>query len=100
MGLVPLHKYYVIEVEEDKGVTKSGIVLASQGKPTAVARVLAVPFDIYEETKQPPYVGNRIAISKYAPLEMELDGERVSIIDYDDIYGVLTNSFTTTSTEF
>ena len=86
MGLQPLHDYYVIEVEEKQEVSKSGIILSPSVKPTSVAVVKTLPASGSDDIA----VGDRVAISKYAPLEMSIDGEPVTVIDYSDIYGVVT----------
>lgn len=82
MGIKPLHQYFVIEVESQKTST-SGLIQVIE-KPTPVARVIRVPSGCEEVS-----VGDRVAIGLYNPLDIRIDGQTFTLIDYTDIFGVI-----------
>ncbi len=82
MTVVPIHDYIVIE-REVESQTKSGILLAGE-KPTQVAKVIRVAEKVLDFLP-----GERIVINKFAPLEMDIDGEKVTIVDLADVYAVV-----------
>lgn len=83
MTVTPLHDYIVIEREVETQ-TKSGILLAGE-KPTQVAKVIGIKMGISEDI----FPGDRIVINKFAPLEMDVDGSKVTIVDLADVYAVI-----------
>lgn len=89
----PLHEYFVIEVIDAPGTTKSGIIISDGTKKQAAkARIVAVS-DCFSEFETVLKVGDIVLYSKYAPLEIPLEvlGESVTIISYEDIYAIVTD---------
>lgn len=92
MNIKPLGERVVIQKIEKENVTASGIVLPDSAKEESnVAEVVAVS----EELKASDEVhcdikeGDRVIYSKYAGSEVELDGEKVIVIKYDDVLAKL-----------
>ena len=78
----PLHEFFVIELDNQKE-TDSGIIIPS-GKAKAKAKVLAVPMK-EEDVK----VGDYIVIDSNLPYAITVDGETITVISKEDVFGVI-----------
>lgn len=77
----PLHSFFVIKVEKEDNVTASGIITSSKEKPSQKAVILEVPNDPREIKN-----GDTVIVNMYAPLDISVNGETITIVDYADIY--------------
>jgi chaperonin GroES len=94
MNIEPLHNNVVVKPASQEEMTSSGLVLpqTSEEKPMQ-GEVLAVgPGRLDEEGKRLPMsvkVGDTVLYTKYAPDEVEIDGEEYLVIGEDKIIGVI-----------
>jgi len=91
----PLNDHVVIKPLKTEEVTRSGIVLpdtAREEKPEQ-GEVLAVgPGKLLEDGRRAPMSvkpGDKVLFTKYAPDEVEIDGEEVLVIQEEKILGIL-----------
>ncbi len=96
MKIQPLHDKVVIKPLSESEVTASGIVLpdsANKEKPME-GEVIAVgpgkQLDNGSVASMGVKVGDRVLFTKYAPDEVEVDGEEYLVIDEDKILAVVT----------
>lgn len=82
MNLKPLHTYLIVKVKKENQ-TKSGILIAN-AKPSEEAKVVKVAKEVTDIK-----VGDNVLFSKYAPLEVTVGDEKISLIDYSDIYAII-----------
>lgn len=92
MKLRPLDDKIVIKKIEKEETTASGIVLPSSAKEEPnIAQVVAVgnKIETEEEMKGLLKVGDQVVFSKFAGTELELDGEKLTILKWQDILAVI-----------
>lgn len=92
MNIKPLGERVVIQKIEKENVTASGIVLPDSAKEESnVAEVVAVSEELKhsEEIQCDLEAGDRVIYSKYAGTEVEIEGESVILIKYQDVLAKL-----------
>ena len=93
MKLVPLGDRVVLKQLEAEETTKSGIVLPGQAqeKPQQAEVIAVGPGGVVEgkEVKMEVEVGNKVIYSKYAGIEVKLDGEEYIIVKQNDILAIV-----------
>ena len=93
MKLVPLGDRVVLKQLEAEETTKSGIVLPGQAqeKPQQAEVIAVGPGGVVEgkEVKMEVAVGNKVIYSKYAGIEVKLDGEEYIIVKQSDILAIV-----------
>lgn len=92
MKLRPLDDKIVIKKIEREETTASGIVLPSSAKEEPnIAEVIAVgnKIETEEEMKGLLKVGDKVVFAKFAGTELELDGEKLTILKWQDILAVI-----------
>ncbi len=92
MTIKPLGERVVIQKIEKENVTASGIVLPDTAKEESnIAEVIAVSEDLKnsEEIQCDVKEGDRVIYSKYAGNEVEIEGESVIVIKYQDLLAKL-----------
>ncbi len=98
MNLVPLSNHVVVKREDAEEVTKGGIVIpdvARQEKPSR-GKVLSVGPGKYSwvgtELKREPLAvqeGQTVIFSRYGGNEIELDGQKLTILTEDNILAIV-----------
>lgn len=95
MKIEPLYDNVVVKQLSDKDVTASGIVLpdsVNQEKPME-GEVIAVGkgkrLDNGTIAEMSVKVGDKVLFTKYAPDEVEVDGEDYLVISEDKILGII-----------
>lgn len=92
MTIKPLGERVVIQKIEKENVTASGIVLPDTAQEESnIAEVIAVSEDLKnsEEIQCDVKEGDRVIYSKYAGNEVEIEGESVIVIKYQDLLAKL-----------
>ncbi len=92
MKLRPLGDRLVIKKVEAEEKTKSGIVLPDSAKDAPlIAEVVAIGEAISEdrENKAGIELGDKVIFSEYAGTEVDLEGEKVTILKLEDILAVV-----------
>ena len=93
MTLIPLQDKIVIKKLLAEETTKSGIVLPGQEKEKpAQGEVIAVgPGGVVDgkEVKMEVTAGQKIVYSRYAGTDVELDGEKFTIIKQSDVLAII-----------
>ncbi len=95
MKIEPLHDKVVIKPLSEKEVTASGIVLpgtADKEKPMEGEVIATGPGKRMENGSVSPMsvkVGDKVLFTKYAPDEVEVDGEDYLVIDEDKILAIV-----------
>ena len=93
MKLVPLDDKVVLKKLIAEETTKSGIVLPGQEKEKpAQAEVVAVgPGGIVDgqEVKMQVKPGDKVVYAKYSGTEIELDGDKFTIVRQSDILAII-----------
>ena len=97
LAIEPLHSNVLIKPLSAEEVTASGIVLpdtVDQDKPME-GEVMAVgPGKRDENGERMPMdvkKGDRVLFTKYAPDEVEVDGEEYLVVEEDKILGIIQN---------
>ena len=95
MNIEPLHDNVVIKPASQEEMTASGLVLpqTTEEKPMQGEVVAVGPGKLDEDGKRLPMsvsVGQTVLFTKYAPDEVELDGEDYLVISEEKIIGVIT----------
>ena len=94
MKLVPLFDRVVLEKEKMEETTASGIVLPGQNDKEKPGQALVVAVgpggvvdgkDITMQVK----VGDHVLFSKYAGSEVEIDGNKYTVVKQNDILAVI-----------
>lgn len=91
----PLHDHVVIKPLKAEEITKSGIVLpdtAREEKPEQGEVIAIGPGKLLENgTRSPVSVqpGDKVLFTKYAPDEVEIDGEEYLVIEEEKILGII-----------
>jgi len=90
MNLEPLGSRVIVKVQEAQAKTASGIIIPSAGqeKPT-----IGVIVSINETTKDDfnVDVGTSLLFGKYSGTEVEVDGEKLLIIEMDEAFAIIRN---------
>ncbi|MCD1147613.1 co-chaperone GroES [Peptoniphilus sp. KCTC 25270] len=92
MNIRPLGERVVIKKVEKENVTASGIVLPDTAKEESnLAEVVAISEELlnHKEIKVDLKVKDKVIYSKYAGSEVEMDGEKVIVIKYQDLLAVI-----------
>lgn len=95
MKIEPLHDKVIIKPLSEKEVTASGIVLpgsADKEKPMEGEVIAAGPGKRMDNGSVAPMsvkAGDKVIFTKYAPDEVEVDGEEYLVIDEDKILGII-----------
>lgn len=92
MKLRPLGYRLVIKKVKPEEKTKSGIVLPDSAKEAPlIAEVVAIGEAISEdkENKAGLKIGDRVIFSEYAGTEVDLEGDKVTILKLEDILAVV-----------
>lgn len=94
MKIQPLHNNVVIKPASQDEMTASGLVLpqTSDEKPMQGEVIAVGPGKTDEQGKQAPMsvsVGDTVLFTKYAPDEVEIDGEEYLVIAEDKIIGIV-----------
>ena len=94
MKLVPLFDRVVLEKEKMEETTASGIVLPGQNdkeKPGQALVVAVGPGGIVDgkEITMQVKVGDHVLFSKYAGSEVEIDGNKYTVVKQNDILAVI-----------
>jgi chaperonin GroES len=95
MKIEPLYDKVVIKPLSEQEVTASGIVLpgtADKEKPMEGEVIATGPGKRNENGALNPMsvkVGDKVLFTKYAPDEVEVDGEEYLVIDEDKILGII-----------
>ena len=95
MKIEPLNDKVVIKPLDAEKVTESGLVIPDtvEGEKPVQGEVVAVgPGKMLEDGKRAAMsvsVGDTVLFTKYAPDEVEIDGEEYLVIDEDKIVGIV-----------
>lgn len=95
MKIEPLHDKVVIRPASPEEVTASGLVIpqtASEEKPMQGEVVAVGPGKLLKNGERAPMSvkeGQTVLFTKYAPDEVEVDGEDYLVIDEDKILGIV-----------
>lgn len=92
MNIKPLGERVVIKKVEKENVTASGIVLPDSAKEESnLAEVVAISQDLLndKEITLDLKEGDRVIYSKYAGNEVEIDGDKVIVIKYQDLLAIV-----------
>jgi len=95
MNIKPLHDHVIVKPITEDEVTKSGIVLpdtVDKEKPMEGEVIAAGPgrrMDSGEVAPMSVSAGDKVLFTKYAPDEVEVDGEEYLVIEEDKILGVI-----------
>ncbi len=93
MKLVPLDDKVVLKKLIAEETTKSGIVLPGQEKekPAQAEVVAAGPGGIVDgqEVKMQVKPGDKVVYAKYSGTEIELDGDKFTIVRQSDILAII-----------
>lgn len=92
MNIKPLGERVVIKKVEKENVTASGIVLPDTAKEESnLAEVVAISQDLLndKEINVELKEGDKVIYSKYAGNEVEIDGDKVIVIKYQDLLAIV-----------
>ena len=94
MKLVPLFDRVVLEKEKMEETTASGIVLPGQNdkeKPGQAVVVAVGPGGVVDgkDITMQVKVGDHVLFSKYAGSEVEIDGQKYTVVKQNDILAVI-----------
>jgi len=85
MNFTPLGKRVLVEREEEKTTTASGIIIPDNAKEKPLmASVKAVSKELDCVS-----VGDKVMFAKYSGTELKLDGVDYLVLNIDDILGVV-----------
>jgi chaperonin GroES len=90
----PLNDHVLIELDTAEATSKGGIILPdiSKEKPVTGKVVAVGPGKVYENGVRVPldvWKGNRVLFSKYAAVEIKIDGRTLTTVRESDILGTL-----------
>lgn len=88
MKFNPLGSRVAVKVEEAQKTTASGIIIPDSSKETpSVGEIVA----INDMTKEDfgVDIGTRVVFPKYSGTEIEIEKEKLLIIEMDDLFGIL-----------
>ena len=94
MKLVPLFDRVVLEKEKMEETTASGIVLPGQNdkeKPGQAVVVAVGPGGVVDgkDITMQVKVGDHVLFSKYAGSEVEIDGQKYTVVKQNDIRAIV-----------
>ncbi len=92
MNLRPLGDRIVIKQIEVEEKTASGLLLPNSAKENPqIAEVIAIGSDILndEKKKDEIKVGDKVVFAKFSGTEVEMDGEKVSIVKLSELLAVV-----------
>ncbi len=92
MNLRPLGDRIVIKQIEVEEKTASGLLLPNSAKENQqIAEVIAIGSDILndEKKKDEIKVGDKVVFAKFSGTEVEMDGEKVSIVKLSELLAVV-----------
>jgi chaperonin GroES len=95
MKIEPLYDKVVVKPLSEEEVTASGLVLpdtANKEKPMQGEVIAVGPGKRMENGQVAPMsvkVGDRVLFTKYAPDEVEIDGDEYLVVDEDKILGIV-----------
>lgn len=92
MNVKPLGERVVIKKIETENVTKSGIVLPDSAKEESnIAEIVAISEELKNDSdkKFNLKVGDKVIYNKYSGSEVEVDGEEIIVIKYQDLLAVI-----------
>jgi chaperonin GroES len=94
MKIEPLHNNVVIKPASQDEMTSSGLVLpqTNDEKPMQGEVVAVGPGQLKDDGARTPMsvqVGNTVLFTKYAPDEVEIDGEEYLVVGEDKIIGIV-----------
>ncbi|ETP73633.1 molecular chaperone GroES [Oribacterium sp. C9] len=94
MKLVPLFDRVVLEKEKMEETTASGIVLPGQNdkeKPGQAVVVAVGPGGVVDgkDITMQVKVGDHVLFSKYAGSEVEIDGQKYTVVKQNDILAIV-----------
>lgn len=95
MQIKPLHNNVVIKPASAEEMTASGLVLpqTSDEKPMQGEVIAVGPGKLNEQTGQRSEMsvktGDKVLFTKYAPDEVDIDGEEYLVISEDKIIGIV-----------
>lgn len=94
MKIEPLHNNVVVKPASAEEMTASGLVLpqTSDEKPMQGEVIAVGPGKLDDDGERTPMsvkVGDTVLFTKYAPDEVELDGEEYLVIGEDKIIGIV-----------
>ncbi len=91
MNLRPLGDKVVIKKIEAAEETKSGIVLGKKEEQEQMAEVVAIGSEILndEKTKDEIKVGDQVVFAQYSGTEVDLEGEKYTVLQLKDILAVV-----------
>lgn len=94
MQIEPLHDNVVVKPASQEDMTASGLVLpqTTEEKPMQGEVVAAGPGKLTKDGSRSPMsvkVGDRVLFTKYAPDEVEIDGEEYLVVGEDKILGII-----------
>lgn len=82
--LIPLEDHIIVEAVEEESVTKSGIILPNSKEKPSKGKVVAVGdgkiLDNWSRSPIDVKVGDIIYFTKYAPEEIDIDGNTYLVI--------------------
>jgi chaperonin GroES len=94
MPFQPLHDFVVVVLKDEEKVTESGLVLPGASEKVQTAVITAVgpglTTEIGDRTPLSVAVGETVLLSKYAGIELKLDGVACRLVKESEIFGVLT----------
>lgn len=88
MRMEPLGTRVIVKAEEAKSKTATGIIIPDAGKtkPT-IGEIVAI-----NETTKEDFgvdVGTKLLFGKFSGTEVELDGEKMLILEMDEAFAIL-----------
>lgn len=88
MKFEPMGTRVAIKVEEAMNKTTSGIIIPDSSKETPSVGVIVA---INEATKEDYNVdlGTKVVFGKYAGTELEIEKEKLLILEMDEVFGIL-----------
>lgn len=91
MNLRPLGDKVVIKKIEAAEETKSGIVLGKTEEQEQMAEVVAIGSEILNDkkTKDEIKVGDQVVFAQYSGTEVDLEGEKYTVLQLKDILAVV-----------
>jgi chaperonin GroES len=88
MTFEPLGTRVAVKVEEAQSKTATGIIIPDSGKEKpSVGTIVAINDTTKEDFDVD--VGTKIVFGKYAGTEIELDKEKLLILEMDEAFGII-----------
>jgi len=88
MNFLPMGTRVAIKVMEPENKTASGIIIPSPAKEApSIGEIIAINHDTKEEYGID--IGTKVVFSKYSGTEIEIDKEKLLIIEVDELFGII-----------